>query len=190
MPFKTFTASVLSSADMNTYLMKQAVITCTSGTRPAAPVQGMTIYETDTNLKASYDGTSWIYDGGYQNYTPTLTNVALGNGTISGRYAKVGNNIRGVLRFTAGTTSSYSAGTLAFGLPFAMSASHVANDIVGHGQINNGTTASRQNVEAIAQSSGASSLALVYDAGVVTNAAPFTFGTSAVIYVQFDYEKA
>jgi hypothetical protein len=59
-PFKTFTASVLSSADMNTYLMKQAVITCTSGTRPAAPVQGMTIYETDTNLVFAYNGTEWV----------------------------------------------------------------------------------------------------------------------------------
>jgi hypothetical protein len=32
---------------------------CTSTTRPAAPWTGMTIYETDTKQRASYDGTTW-----------------------------------------------------------------------------------------------------------------------------------
>lgn len=60
MAFKTFTAgSVLTAADVNDYLMEQAVITCTSGTRPSAPNEGMTIYETDTDYIRTYDGTTW-----------------------------------------------------------------------------------------------------------------------------------
>jgi hypothetical protein len=58
--FKTFTAATLSSSDMNTYLMKQSVIVCTSATRPASPVQGMTIFETDTSLYRFYDATTWV----------------------------------------------------------------------------------------------------------------------------------
>lgn len=60
MAFKTFTAGeVLTASDVNTFLGKQAVIVCTSGTRPAAPVEGMTIYETDTDKLLAYDGAVW-----------------------------------------------------------------------------------------------------------------------------------
>lgn len=60
MAFKTFSAlDVLTAADVNTYLMKQAVIVCTSGTRPAAPVEGMTIYETDTGCMRVHSGSAW-----------------------------------------------------------------------------------------------------------------------------------
>lgn len=55
MPFKTFVDSVsLPSTDLNTYLMKQTVIVCTSGTRPSSPIEGMTIYETDTDRLLVY----------------------------------------------------------------------------------------------------------------------------------------
>ena len=33
---------------------------CTSSTRPAAPFEGQTIYETDTDRLLSYDGSAWI----------------------------------------------------------------------------------------------------------------------------------
>lgn len=60
MAFKTFTAgSVLTAADVNDYLMKQVVITCTSGTRPGTPNEGMTIYETDTDRIMVYNGSAW-----------------------------------------------------------------------------------------------------------------------------------
>lgn len=55
MAFKTFTnGEVLDEDDLNDYLMKQANIVCTSGSRPSSPVDGMEIYETDTKLKRRY----------------------------------------------------------------------------------------------------------------------------------------
>ena len=55
MAFKTFADGVaLPASDLNTYLMKQAVIVCTAGTRPASPIEGMTIYETDTDKLLIY----------------------------------------------------------------------------------------------------------------------------------------
>jgi len=58
--FKTFTVGeVATASDVNTYLMKQAVIVATSGTRPSSPPEGMTIYETDTDCLLSYDATTW-----------------------------------------------------------------------------------------------------------------------------------
>jgi hypothetical protein len=59
-PYKVFTTEeVLASADVNSYLMRQSVITCTSGTHPASPSEGMTIYETDTDRYLGFDGSTW-----------------------------------------------------------------------------------------------------------------------------------
>lgn len=63
MAFKTFTAgAVLTASDVNTYLAKQAVVVCTSTTRPSSPPEGMTIYETDTDKLLSYttSTTGWV----------------------------------------------------------------------------------------------------------------------------------
>ncbi len=60
MGFKTFNSGdILTASDVNTYLMKQAAIVCTSSTRPASPVTGMLILETDTQHILVYDGSIW-----------------------------------------------------------------------------------------------------------------------------------
>lgn len=60
MAFKTFSnGSVLTDTDLNDYLMVQSVIVCTTGTRPASPVTGMTVFETDTKLYRRYNGSAW-----------------------------------------------------------------------------------------------------------------------------------
>jgi len=60
MPYKTFGTEVLTSSDVNTYLMRQAFIVCTSATRPP-PVTGMHIWETDTQRSYVYDGGAWRF---------------------------------------------------------------------------------------------------------------------------------
>jgi len=60
MPYKTWGTEVLRAADINTYLMNQAVIVCTSTTRPS-PVTGMHIWQTDTNSELVWDGTTWRF---------------------------------------------------------------------------------------------------------------------------------
>lgn len=84
MGFKTFTVGeVLTASDVNGYLMKQAVIVATSGTRPSSPVEGMTIYETDTDCLLSYDGAAWrvptvrtVEKSGDTTRTSTITRTA------------------------------------------------------------------------------------------------------------------
>jgi hypothetical protein len=59
--FKTWSSGdVLTAADVNDYLMEQAVIACTSGTRPGSPNEGMTIFETDTDRLLIYSGSAWV----------------------------------------------------------------------------------------------------------------------------------
>jgi hypothetical protein len=117
MPFKTFTPGVLTSSDVNTFLMQQAVITCTSTTRPAAPTVGMTIFETDTTAYAYWTGSVWQYQGRYLNFTPSVTNFTLGNGLIETRYVILGSLVhyRGAL--TWGSTTALSATSMNISLP-------------------------------------------------------------------------
>lgn len=61
MPIKTFTAGLLPYPDVDTYLMQQMVIVCTSGTRPSSPVAGMRIWQTDTVTEHVYDGAAWQF---------------------------------------------------------------------------------------------------------------------------------
>lgn len=86
---------------------------CTSLTRPAAPFEGQVIYETDTDKIASYNGTVWSYLTGtrfveWTSFTPTWTNLTVGNATQSFVYAEHGDTmfIDGLI--TLGSTSSVS----------------------------------------------------------------------------------
>lgn len=63
MGYKTWVdGDVLTAADLMAYLMKQAVIVCTSGTRPTGQ-EGMRIHETDTGLRYWHDGSAWYLEG-------------------------------------------------------------------------------------------------------------------------------
>lgn len=126
MAIKTFGAGdVLTATDVNTYLMQQAVITCTSGTRPSSPVEGMTIFETDTDRIRTWDGSAWqvvVRIGAWASYTPTVVpasgSFAIGNGTLTGRYAEVGQTVSFKVKITFGSTTSLGSGvSYAFGLP-------------------------------------------------------------------------
>lgn len=121
MAFKTFTdGSILTAADVNSYLMRQAVITCTSATRPAGPTEGMFIYETDSNILRVYEGTTWhyVHAAGYPNGWQSLS-LASGYGTKSGGYAGASRlqrpgrvELRGAITRAAGLVNGSQFATL------------------------------------------------------------------------------
>ena len=63
MPFKNFTPSELTSAEVNTYLMKQSVMVFDDASARASaltlPEEGMVTYLKDGNSVWIYDGTQW-----------------------------------------------------------------------------------------------------------------------------------
>lgn len=191
MPIKTFTASVLTAADMNTYLMQQSVIFCTSSTRPASPVEGMTIFETDTDCYATYSGAAWAYllGGPWQAWTPTLAGVsALGNGSVVARYGIVGKTITGKFRFFAGSTTTYSGSGIGFSSP-TTAVSTSTTDTCGSGFIDDGTAGNRRLV--VATHSSTTNINLQWDGGgPVTNTSPVTLGTGGRVSINFSYESA
>ena len=78
--FKTFTAgSVLTASEVNTYLMKQAVIVCDASTDyPASPVEGMFVFDKTLDAFLAYDGAAWVRalaldSSAVQSWTPAIT---------------------------------------------------------------------------------------------------------------------
>lgn len=75
---------ILTAADVNTYLMNQSVIVCTSGTRPGSPVEGMVIAETDTDRVYIYSGSAWVIIGHYGNARGPWDHYQAANDTSTG----------------------------------------------------------------------------------------------------------
>lgn len=77
---------------------------------------------TAAQLNALQDGIQAAWDA----YTPTLTNITLGNGTVAGRYLRVGKTVDVAITLTVGSTTSAS-GQLQFSVPVAAHAAAVAS---------------------------------------------------------------
>lgn len=96
------------------------VLVVTSGTRPGSPSEGQIIYETDTDSFFGWNGAEWAAmakeTGAWTAYTPTLTNMTLGNGSMSARYVQIGKTVHLQIVATFGSTTSIS-GTVSFSLP-------------------------------------------------------------------------
>lgn len=170
-----------------------------STNRPAAPTVGQLIYETDTN---SYVGRAagpvWqtvVPLGAWTSYTPTLTNLTLGNGTSVATFARIGRTIHWRWVFTLGTTSA--VGTVpTISLPVAAAA-----DYSGQGPTFGICTFIDQGVANYSgRVTGLSSTTVHFQnenaAGtsvVMTNTSatvPFTFGSTDQIFATGTYEAA
>ncbi|MCX5559991.1 hypothetical protein [Streptomyces sp. NBC_00038] len=85
------------------------------------PVAGMVAWLTTPGTLSYYTGSAWIALGAWNSYTPVwtaaTTNPAIGDGTLTGRYAVVGK----VCHFTAfaafGSTTTYGSGGYSLSLP-------------------------------------------------------------------------
>lgn len=200
MSYKVFTAGTkLTAADVNDYLMKQAVTYFASSTaRDAAitsPVEGMVAYLEDTNIYTFYNGSAWgnlVWPDAWIAYTPTLTNITLGSGGTSAFfYQRVGKavNVRG--RITLGTSGALT-GVATFTLPVN---SILSDQFWDFGAIlNDSGTTFYPGVVRVGTSTAtvlATNAAATYTTAVNTSATiPFTWASSDVINVGFTYESA
>lgn len=121
MAFKTFTnGSILTDTDLNTYLMKQSVVQCTSGTRPSSPPEGMVVYETDTDRLSTYTGAAWQTAVAT---TPTWTAITgwqagvSADGTSPPQYSDAVNGMIHLRGRANATTTFAGAGVLLVTLP-------------------------------------------------------------------------
>jgi hypothetical protein len=208
MAFKTFAPGVLTSSDVNTFLMRQSAIVCTSSTRPASPNEGMTIYETDTDLIKVYSGTAWedgFKIGQWVSFTPTIlstgagTDWALGNATSYGFYQKVGRLVTGQLSITFGSTTTYGTKSIAVNFPLnSLSRGASGGQICGVVNAFDVSTANSY-LGAALQSEGTPGFmrpstlevvgARVANNGII-DTRPFTWATGDELTISFSYEAS
>lgn len=107
---------------------------------PASPYEGMAVYQTDTNYPRWFNGTSWHSwtDEGYQTaanvsstldsiawqtYTPiwaaSTANPSIGNGSIRGRYMRLGKMVHVQAWVGPGSTTTFGTGFYSISLPIA-----------------------------------------------------------------------
>ena len=143
---------------------------------------------TTGSLTAGVVGTdsSWAWTS----YTPTLTNITLGNGTSSGFYIQVGKTVHFRWRFTMGSTSAMGSSP-SFTLPKTPK-DMLANTSHFRGLAN----ASTQGYDFVAIFTGGTTLALhSYNAtftynltDVVSSTAPFSWTTGNALEINGTYE--
>jgi len=207
MSFKTFTAGVLTASEVNTYLMNQSVIVCTSATRPGSPNEGMTIYETDTDYYKVYSGSTWedvLKAGAWTTYTPTIsssgggTNWVLGNGTVEGAYQKIGRLVVGWASVTFGTTTTFGTNVLYVNGPVACRARTASEWAAGECRSVDISPANSYLGNVWMPSGSSTLIALGVHAtsgtyasnSAVTSTVPFTWTNGDYFTVNFQYEAA
>jgi hypothetical protein len=84
--------------------------TAARGSAISSPVEGMYTHINDTDSLQYYNGSSWVpllsFD--WSAYTPTFTNMTIGNATVNFRYSQIGKNVTVQGDVTFGSTTSIS----------------------------------------------------------------------------------
>lgn len=102
----------------------------TTASLALAQNQGGILYFTSTSA-AIFFGFASSSTSTYSSWTPTLTNITLGNGTMTGRYTQIGKFVNASLKLVFGTTTSVS-GVMNFSLPTGASSANTApNTMIG-----------------------------------------------------------
>lgn len=124
----------------------------------------------------------------WTSHTPTITNMTLGDGTVSSAYLKYGKTIHFAGRLTFGSTSSFSGpGAITFSLPHAARA--IGYSFVGTAMAVDVSATTNWNLCAYV-ASGASTIG-VSTSGVtgLSGPAPFTWATGDLILWNIIYHS-
>lgn len=155
----------------------------------AMPVLAALHIPTASELAQITDAIDVVY-AAWGTWTPTLTNLTLGNGSVIARYHEVGKTVDYRFVFTLGSTSAIS-GIPRFTLPAAVHASGYGNTPIGDVDLTNAATNSYRGIAKFVSGSTVEIFGYT-TTGVQTavNATtPFAFGTSDSISVTGRYER-
>lgn len=128
----------------------------------------------------------------WESWTPTLTNLTLGNGTATAAFIRIGRTIHYRFRFLLGSTSAVGTAPR-FSLPVAAASGYTVGTFpIGDVLLNDTGTAAWRAQACLVTTTAA--LLLYYVAAEtsanVTATAPFTWGATDYIEVSGTYEAA
>lgn len=170
----------------STLTAKGSIVAATASSTPA----NVSVGANDLILTAdSSQSTGLTYTGGWTTWTPTLTGMTLGNGTIIARYQKIGKIVNAYFSFILGSTSAISSFPR-FSLPIAPSQSYLVfpswykdegvADYTGTILITSGDAFPRV---------GVASGTYVSDSAI-SSTVPFTWGSTDRFFCELSYEVA
>lgn len=163
--------------------------------------EGLRWWDTDEGAEYLYDGSGWkeIYRP-LTAWTPSVTGLTVGNGTLTAQYERHGRIITGFITFTAGTTSSATAG---IGIPLPVTpANTTITRSIGQGLIRLTSSGGTSGWPIYARLAGGASItlatqdasgAILATAANVSNTNPTAtaWGTALpTFYVDFRYVAA
>jgi hypothetical protein len=174
----------------STFTAKGSIAAATAASTPANLSVG-----TDGQLlsadSTAATGLAWSYGGKSTAYTPIWTSSGtqptLGNGTLVGKYSRIGDLVYFSIKLTFGSTTSAGTGDYSFSLPFAMT--NTSNGIAGSAAaLNDGVawyTGYTPNTVINIQTD--KFIAILPSGVAITPTAPFTFGTADAILAWGSY---
>ena len=132
----------------------------------------------------------------WQTFTPTYVNLTVGNGTTVARYVQIGKTVYGYLRFTLGSTSSVGTNP-EFHVPVTQN-SNVPDFLpTGNAVITDTGTENYLGISVLRTGSPATirfMRTLISGSSAIpasiTSTAPFTWTTSDILFMSFQYEAA
>lgn len=150
---------------------------------------------TDANISASAAiALSKLAAAAWQSWTPSWTNLTVGNGTVTAKYVQIGKTIHFRVNLTFGSTTSIS-GNVSLSLPATASSDYSSNFSIGdansvdtgtdnfHGTVNlNSTTAMTPLYLAVTGS--------LIDRLSITSSTPFTWASTDQLLLTGTYEAA
>jgi hypothetical protein len=161
--------------------LNTAAATWVAGTVVSAAQLNLEIRDAINGLQAAWTA-----------YTPTLTGITLGNGTLAFAFTRTGKtvNVRG--NFVAGSTTTYSAATLGFSMPVTPHAAYTAAGAaaVGSAWISPTGATRTGGIAFIPVTAVFNFLSGTPANGIVTNLVPGTWTTSSVLTFTATYEAA
>jgi hypothetical protein len=137
----------------------------------------------------------WTTGTAWQSWTPTWTNVTVGNGSVSAKYIRIGNTVHARLILILGTTSAIT-GTPNFTLPVTATGYSSSNFTIGQAYYVDAGVASYTGTLALLASNTIANplvngVAATYAVPtLIGTAVPFSWGTADVMTFTFTYEAA
>lgn len=206
--FRTFASGeVLTAANVNNYLMEQAVMSFADSTaRDAAvtsPEEGMIAYLQDVDTFTAYNGSSWavavnLNENGetWSSYTPTWTTTgtapAIGNGSIVAQYVNINNVVIVQGQMTFGSTTTFGTGAWSLSTPNTMAAAYVSYGLLGHAKGYDSSGGSNYTLYVVIDA-GSTTKVLLNREGTPPNVDyqnPFTWANGDNLAFNFSYRKA
>ena len=180
----------LNSFSPNTVIESAKINANFDGLADGTLIQDGTIGNNHLSTTAGDIGGAWT------SWTPTWTNLTVGNGTVTAKYTKIGKTIHFRITYTHGSTSSMGSNPT-----FTLPVTHVSYTTpgsylqIGYGECyDNGVAgynaAIRLNSTTVCQIYVLNGATSIVQPTAITSTAPFTWGTGDGFAVCGTYESA